>query len=48
MGELHKRDGHISNLTQMIEISHSQKFKEFSNELGKMFPTGESGMNPLT
>ena len=31
----------------MIEISHSLKFKEFINELGKIFSTGENGMNPL-
>ena len=43
-----KEDGHISNLTQMIEISHSLKFKEFINELGKIFSTGENGMNPLS
>ena len=30
-----KEDGHISNLTQMIEISYSLKFREFINELGK-------------
>ena len=42
-----KEDGHISNLTQMIEISHSLKFKEFINELGKIFSTGENEMNPL-
>ena len=43
-----KEDGHISNLPQMIEISHSLKFKEFINELGKIFSTGENGMNPLS
>ena len=30
-----KEDGHISNLTQMIEISYSLKLTEFINELGK-------------
>ena len=43
-----KEDGHISNLTQMIEISHSLKFREFINELGKIFSTMENGMNPLS
>ena len=43
-----KEDGHISNLTQMIEISHSIKFKEFINELGKIFSTGGNGMNSLS
>ena len=43
-----KEDGHISNLTQMIEISHSLKFREFINELGKISSTMENGMNPLS
>ena len=43
-----KEDGHISNLTQMIEISHPLKFKEFINELGKIISTGENGMNSLS
>ena len=33
-----KEDGHILNLIQMIEISHSLKYKEFINNGEKYFP----------
>ena len=41
------KDGHILNLTWRIAIFHYRKFYKLINELGKIFSTGENGMNPL-